>query len=73
MTFLFFCVCVCVCVLQGCAKVYEADQGAWLQRQECFRCAPTSYRPADRPAPPTGNPAGHALFTQPVPWPGNIK
>lgn len=64
---------LCVCMLQGCAKVYEADQGARLQRQECVRCALTSHRPADRTAPPSGNPAGHALFAQPVPRPGNVK
>lgn len=60
-------------MLQGCTKVYEADQGARLQRQECVRCATTIHRPADRPAPPSGNSAGHALFTQSVPRPGNIK
>lgn len=56
----------CFWMLQGGAKVYEADQGARLQRQECVRCATTSHRAADRPAPPPGNPAGHALLAQSV-------
>lgn len=62
---------VCVCMLQGSAKVYEADQGARLQRPKRVWCATTSHRPADRPAPPSGNPAGHALLAQSVPRPGN--
>lgn len=52
-----------VCMLQGGAEVYEADQSARLQRQERVRCAASSHRAEDGPAPPSGNSASHALFT----------
>lgn len=58
-------------MFKGRAKVYEADQGARLQRQECVWCATASHRPENRPATPSRNSASHALFTQPVPGPGN--
>lgn len=60
-------------MFQGCTQVYEADQGARLQRQECVRCAAAGHRPADRPASPSGDSAGHALFTQSLPRPGKIE
>lgn len=60
----------CVCNLQGGAEVHEADQSARLQRQERVRCAAAGHRPADGPAPSSGNSASHALFTESLSGPG---